>query len=378
MRCMNRRHRPNHRVVLLVAAALIAFAGPAAAQSDPDAQPQQTVSFGFDFFPYVGTSSALPDARREVSLNLVGGLSGGTDKAELGSVLNINTGTMSGAQLAGAANWVTADVEGVQLAGSVNVSTGGLQGMQGAGSANIVLGGVNGIQFGGAGNVVSDNVNGLQGAGALNVVVGEMNGIQASGAANVVTQDMNGIQLGVFNVTAGDVSGVQLGIVNYARASTASIGLLSIVPQGFTDIEVFTTVEGLALTGLRHGTERIYNVYYAGSLLTPSGADLAYGLGLGWRWHLGRAWEVNFDGTATQVVVDGDFDTANVLSKLRALGSYRFSPAIAVFAGPTFTLFWSEDVDGMFDYLELWSSSHGDGEYESSAWFGGTIGVRIL
>jgi len=49
-----------------------------------------------------------------------------------------------------------------------------------------------------------------------------------------------------------------------------------------------------------------------------------------------------------------------------------------VFAGPTFTVFWSEDVDGMFDYLELWSSSHGDGEYESSAWFGGTIGVRIL
>jgi hypothetical protein len=381
---------------LVVAAILLWAAFPAAAQSeaasDEAAAEPQTVLFGFDLFPYVGTSSALPDARREVSVNLVAGLSGGIDRAEFGSVLNVTTGTMSGVQLSGVGNWVSADVEGVQFAGSANVATRDLAGIQFAGAGNVVLGTVSGIQWAGAGNVVTGHsnglqaagawnvvtgsVNGLQGAGAANLVVGDSNGIQASGAANIVTEDLNGLQIGVANVTAGEVRGLQLGIFNYAKDSTASIGLLSIVPEGFLEAELFGTVEGLALAGVRHGTERIYNVYYAGSLLTPSGPDFAFGLGLGWRKPLAAAWELNIDTTATQVAIDGNFENANVLTKFRTLASFRVSPAVAVFAGPTVTFHWSENEDDTFDYLEMWSFSHRGNE--NSAWLGATLGVRLF
>jgi hypothetical protein len=313
---------------------------------------------------------------------------------ELGSLLNINTGSMQGVQLAGSANVVTADVDGVQGAGALNIVTASLNGLQGAGAGNIIVGDVNGLQVAGAGNVVAGESNGLQGAGAANVVSGGSNGLQGAGAANVVvghvggaqlsgglnltTGDLQGMQLGVANITAGEVEGLQLGIFNYATDSTASIGLVSIVPRGFTDIEIFGSEEGLALAGLRHGTERIYNVYYLGSRLSGDEADFAYGLGLGWRRSLGRVWELNIDTTATQVVQDGNFEDGNTLTKLRTLASWRGGPNFALFGGPTFTLHLTDTDTEEFDYLELWSFTDDDDEIHAAMWVGATVGLRFL
>lgn len=362
-------------LMTLFLAALLLVAGSAVAQEDES--DQETIKFGFDFFPFVGTSSALPNASREVSMNLIGGLSGGIEKAELGGVFNVTTGSVDGAQLAGTANVVMEDVNGAQLAGSLNIASGSVNGIQGAGAVNVAGEGTSGLQGAGALNIATGDVAGFQGAGAANIVVGNVMGAQGAGAANIVTGDVVGLQLGVLNIAAGEVTGGQVGIFNYARASTASIGLISIVPEGFTDFEIFASEEGLTLAGLRHGTARIYNVYYAGARLTADGADFAYGLGLGWRRPFTTAWELNIDVTGTHIVTDGRWEEGDSLTKLRTLGSWRASDAFAVFGGPTLTLHLTETDTGEFSDLQLWSLTDND-DIHAGMWIGATLGVRIF
>ena len=335
---------------------------PVSAFTQNNEDEQKTIPFGFDLLPFVGTSSALPHAEREVSINLIGGLSGGIEKAELAGVFNVTTGAVDGAQLAGTANVVTGSVNGAQLSGSLNI----------AGES------VNGIQGAGAVNVAAMGVSGIQGAGTLNVIDGDLAGLQAAGAANIVTGDVQGGQLGVLNVAVGEVTGGQIGILNYARASTGSIGLVSIVPEGFTDVEIFASEEGLTLAGLRHGTERIYNVYYAGSRLTADGADFAYGLGLGWRRPLAPSWELNIDLTGTHVVTDGSWENGDSLTKLRAIGAWRANDRIAVFGGPTLTVHLADNDSDEFSDLELWSLTEADDEVQAGMWIGATLGIRIF
>lgn len=322
---------------------------------------QEPVTFGFDLLPFVGTSSAMPQARRIVSLNLVGGLSGGVEQAELGGVFNITTGEVSGVQLAGTGNVVTGAVDGLQGSGTANVVTGPVSGLQGAGTANVVVG----------------DIQGLQAAGSANVVVGGMQGLQGAGAVNVVTRDVQGLQLGVLNVTAGEVEGGQIGILNYALASTGSIGLISVVPKGFLDVEFFTSEEGLALSGIRHGDGKIYNVYYAGSRFAPNGTDFAYGLGLGWQTPLAQSWSLNIDVTTTHVVFGGNFDKGSALIKLRPMASWRTGPRFALFGGPTLTLHATEADTNELDYLEMWSLDSGN-DVDAGMWLGATVGVRVF
>jgi len=213
------------------------------------------IAVGVDFAPYVGTSSAAPDAVRIVSFNLIGGHARGLDGFELGSVFNHVSDFACGVQLAGAANLVGGPVRGLQLApvniagpvrgaqiGMIDISSGDVSGAQvgvlavGGGSVNgsqigiasIAGGDVNGAQIGvasilggsisgtqlGVGNVVGGDVKGTQ-IGVGNVIGGSSTGSQI-GVGNIVGGDANRLQMGVGNVTGGNVSGLQLGVGNFA------------------------------------------------------------------------------------------------------------------------------------------------------------------
>ena len=78
------------------------------------------------------------------------------------------------------------------------------------------------------------------------------------------------------------------------------------------------------------------------------------------------------------MVTDGDWDTGDALTELRALGSWRAGPKFAVFGGPNLTFHMTEDDSGAFDSLELWTLTDGDDEIHASMWIGATLGVRFL
>lgn len=290
-----------------------------------DAAPQsrETIAFGIDLVPMVGTSSATPDAARLFSLNLAGGMSGGTDILEIGGAFNLDDGPVRGVQIGGALNLDGDSVAGVQIAGGANLNRGHTSGVQLAGGINAVGG-----------------LSGLQVAGGVNLGLGDVGGVQV--APVNFARSLGGLQLGVLNLSNTHVDGLQLGVVNLAPTADAGVGLLGIYWDGYVQPEAFGTADGLMMTGIRHGGGPFYNVYYVGGHplgVGEEGPALAYGLGFGWHTPLSGRLEFSTDLLATTVVSDpsGWNDQFNIFT-LRPLLSYEVLDGWAVYGGPTANL----------------------------------------
>lgn len=396
----------------MTAAILIALlsSSTALAQEAPETEePQRPLLVGIDLAPYAGTSSALPDAPRYISLNLIGGLSGGTRFFELGGVLNIDGGPLTGLQVGGAVNINSHTVTGAQIAGATNINGGTTQGLQIAGAANVVGGDLRGgsiagatniiagsaigarlagaaniighsnqgLQVAGAANVVGDDHEGMQIAGATNIIGGTsegallagavnfigydaqglqiaggtnisaqtLQGAQVAGGVNYTHQNVQGLQIAPVNITGGDVQGLQLGVVNIAKTTTASIGLIGIYLDGFTQPEVYLSEEGLLLAGIRHGSKNFYNIYSIGTRLFggPSGLGpaIAASLGFGWRLDLSDRLELSFDLTTTSIITETkewNWKSYFNVFKFRPLLSVDLLDSVAIFGGPTLAM----------------------------------------
>ncbi len=313
-------------------------------EADGDDNRPETVPFGFDFAPFIGTSSALPGARRTVSISMFGGLSGGIDAVELGMLLNLSTGSVRGLQLTPGVNTST-DLTGLQLSGLANIGVGRAQGLQASTALN-----------------TATDVEGLQLGGLFNLAVGSVQGAQVTPGVNVA---------------AGEVDGLQLGVVNVAQNSDASVGLISVLWDGFVDLEAFGSDEGLALAGLRHGGDHLYNVYFAGARLLDGAPDPAFGLGIGWRHILSTDIELNTDVSFTQIAEQNGFERYTGVAKLRPLVAWRPTSKFAVFGGPTLSAVVSDGPSPLLDRA-FWNLTGTDADTRAGAWIGATLGVRFL
>ena len=81
---------------------------------------------GFDFLPYVGTSSAprLRSAPRGFAFSALGGLGGGLSGLGLAGLFDVETGYVCGVQLTGLASVVYGDVRGLQMGGIADYASG--------------------------------------------------------------------------------------------------------------------------------------------------------------------------------------------------------------------------------------------------------------
>ena len=284
-----------------------------------------------------------------MSLNLIGGLSGGIRGLELGSALNVTLG----------------DVRGLQLAGVSNLTADRVEGLQGSGALNLTGGDVEGAQV----------------SGVANLTRGDIDGWQAAAAFNLAGERVDGLQTGVVNVTPGEVDGLQLGIVNVAEQSTASLGLINVIFGGFVDLELNGSIDGLLTTSLRHGGEHTFNTYHVGLYPSKEGPLPVFGLGVGWRHVWTADWEVSVDVTALQIQqqVLGESSTFNVVTKLRPLIGWRPSEYVALSGGPTLNLqtFDAKASTGSIAPYDVWTGTIGS-ETSFAAWPGLTLGVRFL
>ena len=180
------------------------------------------------FLPGLGTNYRLSgNVINDYSLNVLGGYSLGTRKAELAGIFNINRGDAQYAQVAGVLNAVGGSFTGVQIAGNLNmvrkrfegVQIGGfgnlvwdsVQGVQVAGFFNFNRGYTNAIQVGGFFNATLDTASGVQLAGFLNNTIHPFTGVQLAGFTNAALQEVNGVQVaGFLNTTVKDMQGVQV------------------------------------------------------------------------------------------------------------------------------------------------------------------------
>jgi hypothetical protein len=280
------------------------------------------LAFGFDLAPRVGTSSAAADGVRILSVNLLGGLAGGLHGFELGAGVNIERQFACGVQIAGVANVVGGPVEGAQLA-PLNLARDGVQGLQ-MGVVQIALASMKGVQF-----------------GPLNLVIGPLGGSQI-GTTNIVDDRVSGAQIGVVNVATGRVRGTQIGLVNYADESDASIGLVSVVRHGRTDVEAWGTESGLAIAGLRHGSTVLHNVYGAGVQLGGQ-REWALVFGLGVHASLAPWIGLDIDLLQTWVQKRTPFTDDVELSTIQAALGIPFAGVAEVLVAPTFNVLYGTD-----------------------------------
>jgi hypothetical protein len=133
-----------------------------------------------------------------ISLNVLGGYTGGVNGVEVGGLFNINKRNVKYAQVAGLLNINGESMFGAQVAGLNNTVLGGVTGVHAAGISNIVRGQLNGVQVAGIYNHVSNTVKGIQVAGISNFAKEQVNGMQISGIGNIAYRQMNGMQVAAF------------------------------------------------------------------------------------------------------------------------------------------------------------------------------------
>ncbi len=361
------------------------------------------MSFQASVLPGVGTNGRMNgQVSSSFSLNVIGGYSAGVDAVEMGTLFNIVKndvkyvqasglvnvvgGRVTGVQLAGLHNNVLDTVVGVQGAGISNVVKGSIEGVQAAGIYNLGIGRIKGIQASGIINTAIDTVSGIQAAGIINTSIRELKGIQYSGilnssigevkgaqyagilnnsigavkgmqtagVLNVGVKDITGAQLaGVMNVSIGDVKGVQaapilnyahkvkgvqIGLVNYADSSDVSIGLFSVVLKGYHKLSFYSDEVLPYNIAVKTGTHWLYNIYMVGGSNSQNNKAYSAGLGYGSELPLSKRFSINPEATV-QMLYLGDDQSFNALCRLRLNLNAHFGKFIAVFAGPSYSLY---------------------------------------
>jgi hypothetical protein len=404
----NAREEIFMKAVLLSVVALAIAAGAAPAEGRYTYRPVSV-----SFVPGFSTNGQeWKTVKSNLSVNLIGGSIGRVSGAELGGVFNTDEDDVYGYQGAGVFNIVGGVFGGVQQAGVFSIVRDNMIGYQGAGVFNIDGGGFGGVQQAGVFNVVEDEFTGAQMAGVINIVGGEFRGVQVAGIANVVddgyvgpqlagvvnvsdhgffgaqvagvvniageqmyglqlsgvvnaADEFNGAQIGLVNVTDKG-HGLQLGLVNVADEMDFPIGLVSIIGNGMFHANVWATEFAPVNVGVKFGSQYIYNVFSLG-YGPRSDADRLYaGIGIGGHVPIDRFF-VDID-----ILNHGEYREgrwfkeggADLLSSLRLIGGWQANDWLAVTAGPTLNLSFTDE----------------DGEWGErvSTWPGFTLGLQLL
>ncbi|THU39873.1 hypothetical protein FAM09_08225 [Niastella caeni] len=317
-----------------------------------------------------------------LSLNVLGGATGGVNGVELGTLFNINKMNMQGVQAAGYFNITGGDVNGLQMASLFNSAKNNLTGIQLSGKINYVKKNSRGLQAAGLYNQVSGSITGAQLAGICNYTRQSVTGMQLAGIANINNSSIKGMQLsGILNYTK-HLKGLQLGLINIADTSNGySIGLINIVKKGYHKITLSSNEVLNTNLALKSGNAKLYNILLVGVNAGGDEKSFSYGYGIGHEIKVGKRFTINPEITS-QYLYLGDWDYTNLLNKFQVLATVKLAPGIALFAGPSFAAYYTDQTDAVKGYkflvpndnynnFKLWNDNF-------TGWIGWTAGISLL
>jgi len=312
----------------------------------------------------------------------LGGVTGGINGLELGSLFNIDKRNMHGVQAAGLFNMTGVSAKGLQMAGLLNNVKGNFSGIQSGGLVNYAGKNACGIQMAGIHNQTSGSFTGLQAAGVANYTHEKFRGLQLAGVANVNNNTVMGLQVaGVFNYTK-HLKGLQLGLINIADTSDGfSIGLINIVKKGYHKITISSNEVLNTNIAVKSGNAKLYNILFVGINAGQDKKSFSYGYGIGHEIKLGSRFTLNPEIT-TQYLYLGSWHYFNSLSKLQVLASVTLAPGVALFVGPSFSVYHAEQPAAIKGYkfnlpsdnyhtFDLWNNN-------VKGWIGWTAGINFL
>ncbi len=336
------------------------------------------------FITPLGTNGiAAVNTVNRISLNVIGGISGGVEGFEAASVFNITRGRVRGVQMAGMLNTARTAQDAIQLSGFLNFNQQQEGGIALAGFANIAPKGMAAVQGSGFLNVAQQTD--LQAAGFANVAQ-SVKGIQLAGFANVA-QSVQGAQVSGFINVAKNVKGIQLGIINVCDSiDGVPIGLINIVRKNRFDRWEIAASEGFHVqVAYKIGVPRFYTML-SGGVQFDNGQDRwGLGMGLGTQRALGRRIFSQTELISHTIYEDNGDDfwetDLNLLNQLKMTFSVQLAPHFELFAGPTLNVLVSDydQPDGTpgsgFPRYTMWKSNNSNTSVQS--WIGFTAGMRF-
>jgi hypothetical protein len=268
-----------------------------------------------------------------VSLNLVGGIDYALEGVDASLGFSIYRHRMAGVQMAMLFNYVGGDVHGLQLAGGMNFSRGAVHGAQ-----------------------LSSGLNYAQGA-------------------------VHGAQLGSLNIARDVVHGLQVGLVNYAKDVDFALGLVNIVREGRTHLELTGSSDGMVNLTLKHGGRHFHYMY--GLLARPDGAGtlIGAGMGLGGRVTFGDRVFVDIDTLAYAVQQRDEIGrntSPDAMLVQRLMLGVRLFSRLALVGGVSYSLLWSDE--GAPDYGSFGTQTLDEpvGGRSLSGWPNVVLGLQVL
>jgi hypothetical protein len=308
-----------------------------------------SVGMGIDAVPGVGIgthTTPVGQDDRNLSLGLIGTYAGGVEGMEATTVVGIVRTRVDGIQMSGGINLVGEYVDGFQAAGGANVTGGTVDGFQAAGGINIAGQEVDGFQLAGGINVAGRDVDGMQMAGGVNVAGGKVDGPQLAGGINIAN-GVQGVQMAPVNISSDNVDGVQVGVINIARDSDVSLGLINIIYEGRTHLDVWQSSTGFTELALKHGGRKFHYIYGGG--VRPQGQcpEWALTLGAGGHFELSNSLFIDGDLLARHVSpMSGFLVATNTLATARAVAGLQVFEHIAITGGLTANTLVSTVQDG--------------------------------
>ncbi|MCD8539966.1 MAG: carboxypeptidase-like regulatory domain-containing protein [Leadbetterella sp.] len=268
--------------------------------------------------PGVSTQGKLSSqVVNKVSVNLIGGYTGGVNGVEMAGLFNINQKNAQYFQAAGLFNTVSGSVKGVQAGGLYNTVADSLNGFQAGGLFNTVWGAASGMQISGVYGLTGRSIRGIQVSGIFSRVKDTLSGVQIAGIVN----------------TAGHLSGVQVGLINFAESSDGtSIGLLNFIKNGKLDIQAYTSELFPAALAVKSGTPRFYtSLVLAGDFLY---APVSYGFSvyLGTEVPISDRWKILLEA-GQSTIAWGKWENSSSFLRFQPELHYRAFPRVSVFAG---------------------------------------------
>ena len=340
------------------------------------------------FVPGLGTHGRMSQhVVNNFSLNIVGGLTAGTEGVEIGCVFNINKKDAKYVQVAGVFNLVGGNVYGTQIGGIYNHVLDSLEGVQVTGFGNVVDGAVDGAQIAGFSNYARDHVKGSQVSGFANVSKGttsgmqiggfgnyskgKMDGVQISAGANIA-DEMNGTQIGGLFNYAKELNGLQIGIFNYADTSSGySLGFMSFVRKGYHKVSLSSNEVLNTNIAFKTGSSKYYSILFFSANL---GRNEIWSLGYGAGTELKLAKKIFFvpELSAHYLYID-DWGT-DILSRASLNLQYKPAKYFSIFAGPAFSVYYTGQAAMNLELNGQPKLANNNTRY----WVGWNVGVNIF
>jgi len=344
------------------------------------------------------------------SLNIIGGINGGVNGIELGSVFNVNSGNVNGAQLSGICNLTTGSSNGLILSGVANVTQLSSNGAMSSGVLNTSKS-HDGALISGISNIVLDSSKGVMVSGILNtskshdgalisfvsnVIRGASNGAIISGVLNysgshegiqlstinIASKELNGAQIGVINFS-NKSKGTQLGVINIANSadSIIPIGIINVVKGGYFAFELSSNELLLSNLSYKMGVEKFHTIFRAGIGISNSKEHISYGMGFGSIITIKDKHKLNVELLCDQLVYKNKWEgNLNLLNQLNLNYQYQITDFLSVKAGPSLRNYVTDQkINGEFNTLQVpYTISETTGEnVKSSTWIGFNAGIVI-